>query len=109
MARRIAKTSRPGRHTDAAFNPSEERRFLSDDPTEHSKETVRSSWVYSAEYVDGGGYIEVETQKNGQRTGKIYRAPVTREEAESFARAPSKGGWLHDYIITPGRPFPRVR
>lgn len=110
MARQPAKSARPQRHTDAAFNPSEERRFLSDEPTEHSKETVKSEWVYNAEYLDGIGALEIETKdKQGHRTGKIYRAYVTFEEAASFARAPSKGTWLHQYIITPGRPFPRVR
>lgn len=84
------------KHYDAVFSESERDQFIAADPEDNSSVVCRSEWVHSAEYEERRGSLLIETKHKGQRTGKVYRCPISPAEAELFTRAPSKGGWLHD-------------
>ena len=81
------------RSTDGAFNDAERDLFLFG-----SWVQCRSTNVAEARWVEEQNQLEVVF-----KGGNSYIYPnITRDLAESFAAAPSKRGWIWDYIDRQG-------
>lgn len=56
---------------------------------------VQSSWLESVKYLPGQNAMQV-IFKDGHK--EIY-GDISNGEAKSFATAPSKGKWIHRYVL----------
>ena len=96
MARRPYVSNR---HSDAAFSEGERGDFMAGEWV-----PCRSGHVTAARYDPATGALEVRFD-NG---GTIGYPDVGRDQALSFARAPSKGGWIHDVARAQRWPYHEV-
>ncbi len=88
------------RHQDAFFGASEGVALLLDVWV-----SCRSSWVIAAKYDAELERLWIRFGKNGAVDAEGYYEGISFAEAESFASASSKGGWLHDNSFIKGRQF----
>ena len=88
----------PGRSTSGAMHSQEIEEFLRGEwiSTPVSTMTSQARWVDLGDYSVGS--LEVEFANSGVR----WSYPCSEADAEKFAEAPSKGGWIHDHFISAG-------
>jgi len=69
---------------------------------------VRSSWIVAAMYDAEREQLHVRFGKRGTVEAEGYYPGISFDEAEKFASAPSKGGYLHDSGLMKGGTFVRA-
>ena len=85
----MAKKREQTRHTDAAFNKQEREDFFVGNPV-----GCRSDNILWASWGEGGLICMYSTGP--------YTYPCSRHQAEAFASAPSKMGFIHDEYLSRG-------
>ena len=89
------------RHIDADFSSDETNAFLESAAVQCISSNV--DWVrWDTQWEDRGGYYarsDYGTFYIVFKNGYAYSCEMDRSEALGFAAAPSKGGYVHDWLI----------